>query len=354
MRVLLGLGGVELPKAVARQHLGHRVPHLLLREGDRAREVRAVARHRRHVEAALEQPLRELARAVGAEVEVDHGVVAPERGRLRVDERLDELVRHARVVAPPHVRHRVCASRPGSVRDRRDCAVGALPALVPVHRPVAAHHVRDPLARELGQIGDGRCRRDVASVREGVDPRPLRHSLLLGEPQQRLQVVEVRMDAAVRDEPEQVDVPAPLACARERADERLVREEAAVADRAVDALEVHVDDAARADRQVPDLRVPHLAGREPDRLAARLQRRVRVLPPEPVEHRRRRELDRVPGAGRRAAPPVEDDERYERDAAAWQIARNESGSRDAPPTSAPSTAGIDSSSWAFSGFTEPP
>ena len=64
---------------------------------------------------------------------------------------------------------------------------------------------------------------------------------------------------------------------------------------------------------MPDLGVAHLAVREADRLAGRLERRVRVLGPEPVEDRRVRELDRVPRPGRGAAPPVEDDERYERD-----------------------------------------
>ena len=83
--------------------------------------------------------------------------------------------------------------------------------------------------------------------------------------------------------------------------------------------------------------------------------RVRVAGDEPVEHGRLGERDRVPRPGRGEPPPVEDHERYERDRdAASQIARNESGSSDAPPTSAPSTSGCPSSSRAFSGFTEPP
>src|SRR5438046_89289 len=103
-----------------------------------------------------------------------------------------------------------------------------------------------------------------------------------------------------------------------------------------------------------DLGVAHLAGRQADRLAGGLERRVRVLGPEPVEVRRVGEQDRVPRAGRRAAPAVEDDERYEREAAAWQIAVNDSTSSDAPPTRAPSTPCSASSSAAFSGLTEPP
>ena len=150
----------------------------------------------------------------------------------------------------------------------------------------------------------------------------------------------MRVDAAVRDEPEQVHVAAALARAAERRDERLVLEEAAVGDRAVDALEVLVEHAAGADRQMPDLGVAHLPGRQPDRLARGGEPRVRVLGPEPVEDRRVGELDRVPRPGRGAAPPVEDDERYERErAAASHIAANESMSSDAPPTSAPSMSG---------------
>ena len=87
------------------------------------------------------------------------------------------------------------------------------------------------------------------------------------ELEQRLQVVDVRVDAAVRDEPEQVDVAAALARTLECADERRVLEERAVADRAVHALEILEQDPAGADREVTDLGVPHLARRQADRLA---------------------------------------------------------------------------------------
>src|SRR5439155_20187744 len=112
--------------------------------------------------------------------------------------------------------------------------------------------------------------------------------------------------------------------------------------------------APGADRQVSDLRVPHLARRKPDRLARGRDRLVRIGPPEPVEDRGVGELDRVPGPGRRAAPAVEDDERYERvAAAARRIASKDSTSSDAPPTRAPSTSPWPRSSAALSGLTEP-
>src|SRR4051812_37993451 len=102
-----------------------------------------------------------------------------------------------------------------------------------------------------------------------------------------------------------------------------------------------------------DLRVAHLARRQPGGLTRSVEPRVRKFLPEAVEDRRVRQLDGIARTGRRAAPPVEDDERYEW-VAARQIARKESTSSDAPPTSAPSTSVCASSSAALSGLTEPP
>ena len=228
--------------------------------------------------------------------------------------------------------------------DGLEGLVRSVPTLVAVHRVVAARDGGDPVGRQLGEVVDGRGRRDVAAVGERVDPR-----LLGSEAEQGFQVVDVRMDAAVGDEPEQVRALAAL----EGADEGGDLEEGPVLDRRVHSHQVLQQDAAGADRQVPDLRVAHLPRRKADRLAGCLERRVRVLGPEPVEDGRVRELDRVSRAGRGEAPPVEDDERYER-VPARQIAANDSTSSEAPPTSAPSTSGCPSSSAAFSGFTEPP
>src|SRR5438270_8997753 len=128
------------------------------------------------------------------------------------------------------------------------------------------------------------------------------------------------MDAALRDEAEQVDAPPAL----EDAAQHGVVEQRAVGDRAVDPGEVLVETTPGADRQVSDLGVPHLAGGQANRLARGVERRVRELPPEAVEDGRVGELDGVAGPGRRTPPPVEDDERYECGAAARQIAANDS------------------------------
>ena len=162
----------------------------------------------------------QLACAVGPEVEEDRRVVAGSRRGAPVDHgREDELVGDAGVVARLHGVQRVGVVRPGSADDRVQRELGAIPALVAVHRVVAAGNRRDAVERELGEIVDRRVRRDVAAVGESMDPR-----LLRGELQQRLHVRDVRVHAAVRDEPEQMHVLPAL----ERSDQVRIGEEAAL------------------------------------------------------------------------------------------------------------------------------
>ncbi len=110
-------------------------------------------------------------------------------------------------------------------------------------------------------------------------------------------MVDVRMDATVRHEAQEMDASPALARPPKGAEQRVVREERAVLDRDVDAHQVLEEDATRSDREVPDLRVAHLARRQPDGLARRLQCGMRVLLPEPVEDGCLGELDAFPGPG---------------------------------------------------------
>jgi hypothetical protein len=268
-----------------------------------------------------------------------------------------KLKKTAGLVARLDRGHSVHGRGSRAVHDRTQRAVGAVPALVAVHRVVAPADGDDGDARadELGDVAAGRVRRDVAPVREGVHEGALGHSFAPGELDQRAEVIDVAVHAAVGHEPEKVDVRPALLRPLECIPERLVLEEVAALDRAVDSHEVLVDHPAGADREMADLGVPHLPARQADRFPGGFERRVRVAAPELVEDGCVRELDSVPRPRRRAAPAVEDDERYERIRAAdWQIAVKESTSREAPPTSAPSTAGSDRISSAFSGLTEPP
>ena len=120
----------------------------------------------------------------------------------------------------------------------------------------------------------GGVRRDVASVREGVDPRVLRHPLTRRQVEQRAQVIDVRVDAAVGDEAEEMNVGATLASPSERGHERLVREERAVGDRSVHALEILEQDPPGADREMPDLGVAHLPRGSPTASPGRAAREV--------------------------------------------------------------------------------
>jgi len=78
------------------------------------------------------------------------------------------------------------------------------------------------------------------------------------EAQQRLHVVAVRMDAAVRNEPEQVHA---LPTVERRPQDRIL-EERTVLDRRVHAHQVLVEATPRTDCQVADLAIAHLARRQ--------------------------------------------------------------------------------------------
>ena len=122
----------------------------------------------------------------------------------------------------------------------------------------------------------------------------------------------------------------------------------------VDAREVLRHDRARAEVEMADLGVAHLALGQADRLALGGELRVRVRLPQPVEHGGVGERDGVPRPVRGEAPSVEDDEGDVHRRAASTIAAKLPASRLAPPTSAPSTSGSESSSAALSGFSDPP
>src|SRR5439155_7279533 len=97
------------------------------------------------VEAALEELLRQLAGAVGAEVEEDRGVVAREARPALEHDGLDELVGHAALVARSHGGDRVVCVLALALDDRVVGALRAIPAAVAVHRVVAARYGGDSL-----------------------------------------------------------------------------------------------------------------------------------------------------------------------------------------------------------------
>ena len=362
MRVLLGLGDVELRAALARDDRPDRDRRPLRREGDRERPVLVVLGQRRVAVDDLGELRRDLAHPVGPEVEREHGVARPDPRLLPDRRRGDELVGLVALVGGLDRLPRRCrrGARRGPLAQQVDGLLGPVPALVAVHREVAADHRADPagalLAAGLLDRRDRRGaggRRRVAAVGEGMD-HEVGHVELGREPDQRLQVLLGGVHAAARDEPDQVDA---LGGAEGGA-QRLVLGQRAVLDRGVDPREVLRHDRAGAEVEVADLGVAHLPGREPDGLALRGQRGVRVLAP-----RARRTPACRPARprcpGRRARAPSRRARRGRRRGRVTprrppRSPRSRPGSRLAPPTSAPSTSGSASSSAALSGLHEPP
>ena len=128
------------------------------------------------------------------------------------DERNDELVGDAAVVRVLHALHRIgIAATLGVAEDHRvESFLLALPLLVAIHGIVAAADGGDladaVLAHLLLQLLDvaravGGQR--VAAVHEAVHEHAL-HAVLLGHAQERVEVVLVRVHAAVREQTEEV------------------------------------------------------------------------------------------------------------------------------------------------------
>jgi hypothetical protein len=266
----------------------------------------AVTGHRRQVVAAVQENLRKLASTIRSEVEEDRRVAGFQARCVLDDHWLKELVGHARAVARPYSLDRISDGHTLTPGDRTECLVNAIPPVIAIHRPVAPHDRCEPSFGKLRKVVHGRMRRDVATIGERMYPR-----LLGSELEERLDVIEVRVNATLRYEAKQVNA----FPARERRLQDGVLEERSALDGVVHALEVLVQPSPRPDRQMANLRVTHLAWRQTHRGARGIKRRVGIVRPEFVEHRCVRELDCVARAWRREPPAVKDDDRYEWEAA---------------------------------------
>ena len=380
VRVLLGLGGVQLRDPGRLQDVGqHRVGPQLA-EGDGAGLAVVVPRHRRQrdqgrrraaveaVERRIGQGAAHLAGAVGPEVEEHELVAGGDRGRRgRPDDgRGHELVRDAGGVGRAHGRRRAGHRRRLAAHHAAPVALRALPAPVAVHGVDAAADGADgragavPLPLQRREQPRRLVGRDVAPVGDGVDA-DLPHLPGQRHAHQRAQVVDVRVHAAVGDQAHQVQRSPGRAGAVAGRDERRVLGQRAVGHGRAEPHQVLRHDAPGAEVQVADLGVAHLAGRQADVVAGGGDAGVRPAPQQAVEHGRGRPVDGVAGAGRGQAPAVEHDQHdgpvpggRAHGAAARAIASSEPASSEAPPTSAPSTSGWAISSPALSAFTEPP
>ncbi len=406
--VLLGLGDVELAPARLRERLGQR-PGLLGREGDLDRQAGLVLGHRddqqvsrggpavgrRPVEAVedgIGQRVDQLSRPVGPEVGVDDRLAVADHAVDPVDHGRRRRTRRSRRGRRPPRSPRSAARRvlPHPVDDRVVASLDALPALVAVHRVVAAADRRDPgvgvrlgqPALEVGDEPEGRARRRVATVEQRVDAdaRDVRDA-------------RASSTRATRCRSLAWTPPGPMRLTTwRRPPGRVARWHASssagrvskrpVGDRGIDARQVLEDRTPGPEVQVPDLRVAHLAGRQADRLLRGPERRVRPVAQERSPGRHRRGGDRV---GRRVVtdPEAVEDDQDDRSrsgrrptgiggrsgragphpawrrAAAVRPARAtmpaiSSGLSEAPPTSAPSIAGSARNSPMLAEVTLPP
>ena len=326
--VLLGLGDVVLAQARRGQHVGQHVLGKLLGEGHRRGDVRVVLgqAHETHlgprpareaVEGGIRHRARELAGAVGTEVEEHHGVAvahAPAGKRHG----LDELVGDAGGVGGLHhlARRRVRArlgphhGAPGTL--------DALPTLVAVHRVVApgdagdldgaavvgklGHH-----GLELFEVARPALRRHVAAVHEAVQG-DAGHAGGLRGAHEGVEMGVGGVHAPVGHEAHEVQRRSRLGGRRERAAQHGVRSQRAVGAGAVDARELLVDHPSRADVEVPHLGVAHLPRGKAHGLARRLEPRPGTLGEKRVEVRRARLGDGVSGPRLGKAEAVHDHE----------------------------------------------
>jgi hypothetical protein len=228
VRVLLGLGRVVLREAGVGDHLRQRLDDL--RQGEREGGVEGRVElhqrreaHRGHpppVEAdgvgPAQERVRQLARAVRAEVEHQHAVAVLDAGGASSgghDRRRDELVRLAARVGGRDGLGGVGGAVHGDPVDHGvPGQAGAFPAAVAVHRVVATDDGADAgRAAEVGdrplqprQVAAAAVGRGVAAVREGVDGDP-RDATASGQVDQADQVAEVGVDAAVGHQAQQVE-----------------------------------------------------------------------------------------------------------------------------------------------------
>ncbi len=171
--------------------------------------------------AVAAEAARDLPRTVSAEIEVDTDVAVANIGHRLVafvddNKWQDEFVGDAAVVRFLHALHRIqgVGGLALAVNHGVECLLFALPAAVAVHGVVAAAdcgdladavfaHLLLQLLDVAGAVGGQR----VAAIHEAVHEDAL-HAVLFSHPQERVKMILVRVDAAIRKQSEQMQ-PAP-------------------------------------------------------------------------------------------------------------------------------------------------
>ena len=262
-----------------------------------------------------------MARPVGTEIEKRDAVTVPDArvtpgvgSRLPDDGRRQKLVGDAFGVAA--LDHSLGGRMARALaRDQRaEGFLGPVPPGVPVHGVVAPGDGRDAAqpggAQEffrLPRVGQAALGRRIAAIHEGMNEEALNASPLR-RTDDRLQVVDVAVHAAVAQEAHHVKRRLLTSRRVVGAAERFVAVELAASDRPVDARQILEHDAARAEAQMPDLRIADDARRQADRLARGREEGRRVGAAEPLHEARRAPGDGIAFGRVAVTPAIENDE----------------------------------------------
>ena len=179
---------------------------------------------------------------------------------------------------------------------------------------------------------------------------------------QSLDVVHVRMNTARAHKAHEVESLAVSLDVVHSLDEDLVLGDGAVLDGVVDARKLLEHDAAGTDVEVAHLGVAHLAIGKTHVLARSAERGVGVLLVQAIKEGRLGSGDGVLAIGRSQAAAVHDDQECRKmtlchmsySPALTTIEAKSAALSDAPPTRAPSTSGLATSSAMLPGLAEPP
>ena len=124
--------------------------------------------------------------------------------------------------------------------------------------------------------------------------------------QQRVEMLLVRVNAAVGDQAEEMQLPSALARALHGLHDGGILLELARGDQRVDARDVHLHNAARADVQVADFAVAHLPVGQADKMLRGADQRVGKLAQQLVVGGLAGQRNGVVGGFGAVAPSVED------------------------------------------------
>ena len=250
-------------------------------------------------EFRIDKGARNFARTVRAEVKEDNGIVRADFCALCADGWNDEFVGYILFIGILYRLDRVGTLDAFAVYHGRIGLLHALPAVVAVHRIVAAHHGGNlthadllELLGALGHIVFAGSRRDIAAVEQCMDI-DLFQAAALGQFHQGIQVGVVAVHTAVGEQPNEMQRGLFRNGVIHCGDEGGVLKEVAILDGLGDAGQLLVHNAAGADVGVANLRVSHLAVRQADVHAGRPDLRDRVAAENAVQVRLIGRLDCV-------------------------------------------------------------